>query len=282
MPKPMDVYYSINGKTQRAKDSIIPPDNAAFRAGMGLIETVLWQYDALQLWDQHFERLSQGMVALHLKMPAHTNQKSLEKEIIHLIKQNNITASARVRIQFFGGGGGIFSDAALQAQYIIEVYTIEERLPYLNEHGLCVGFAEGLEKCHNSISHLKTANGLVYAQAAIQARQQRCNDMMISNNNGHIIESSIANLFWVKDKTIYTPPLTDGCVGGVFRAFLLQKYPEIKLQSVDKDTLKAADEVFLANAIRRIKWIVDLDGTPLKNSMTYMLASEVQKYFSGL
>lgn len=282
MPKQMDVYYSINGKTQSAKESIIPPDNAAFRAGMGLIETVLWQYDHLQLWDQHFERLSQGMVSLHLKMPAHTNKNSLEKEIIHLIKQNNITASARVRIQFFGGGGGLFSDAALQAQYIIEVYTIEEHLPYLNEHGLCVGFAEGLEKCFNSISHLKTANGLVYAQAAIQARQQRCNDMLIANSKGHIIESSIANLFWVKDKTIYTTPLTDGCVGGVFRAFMLHQFPEIKLQSIDRDNLKAADEVFLTNAIRRIKWVADLDSTPLKNSITYALAFEVQKYFSGL
>lgn len=282
MSKHMDVYYSINGKSQRAKDSIIPPDNASFRAGMGLIETILWQYNRLQLWDQHFARLSESMAALHLKMPAHTNQNSLEKEIIQLIKQNNLNASARVRIQFFGGGGGLYSDAALQAQYIIEVYPIEEHLPYLNEHGLCVGFAFGLEKCHNSMSHLKTANGLVYAQAAIQARQQRCNDMLISNNNRHIIESSIANLFWVKDKNIYTPPITDGCVEGVFRAFLLQKYPEIKLQSVDAETLRAADEVFLTNAIRRIKWVADLDHTSLKNGTTSSLAFEVQKYFSGL
>ena len=91
--------------------------------------------------------------------------------------------------------------------------------------------------------------------AARQAKQNKWNDALVLNTAGNIIESAIANIFWVKDGNIYTPPLAEGCVAGVMRRHLLQITPGIAEKPLTIDALSAADEVFLTNAIKGIRWV---------------------------
>ena len=53
---------------------------------------------------------------------------------------------------------------------------------------------------------------------------------------------------------IFTPALTDGPVAGVFRQHLMQQLP-VTESSASIDDLLNADEVFLTNAIRGIRWV---------------------------
>src|SRR5690606_1570400 len=107
--------------------------------------------------------------------------------------------------------------------YLVESFPLEPHFIALNEAGLTIGIAGNLVKSNDSIANLKSCNALVYALASMQAKENKWNDALVVNNNGNIIETSIANLFWVKNRKIYTPPLSEGCVAGVMRAYILDK-----------------------------------------------------------
>jgi branched-chain amino acid aminotransferase len=85
------------------------------------------------------------------------------------------------------------------------------------------------------------------------------NDALILNQHGRICEATIANIFWIKDDRIHTPPLSEGCVAGVMRKYLLEKIPAINRKTSETeltiDELQNAEEVFLTNAVYGMRWV---------------------------
>ena len=105
-----------------------------------------------------------------------------------------------------------------------------------------------------------------------EAKEQKWNDALVYNTAGNIIESTIANVFIIKDKMVYTPALTDGCIAGVMRQYLITEMQAkgftVAEQSLSQKDIAAADELFLTNAIRRIKWVEHLGDTIYTSKQT--------------
>jgi branched-chain amino acid aminotransferase len=63
----------------------------------------------------------------------------------------------------------------------------------------------------------------------------------------------------VKNGTLYTSPISDGCVDGVMRKQILDIAAQNKIltfeQTLTVHTLTNGDEVFLTNAIKGIQWV---------------------------
>lgn len=252
-------YININGKITAATDASVPSDNRAFRYGYGLFETMLFCDGAILLKELHWQRLFSGLEQLHFDIPKLISPQYFEDEIIQTVKKNKLEKYCRVRLQLFAGSGGLFDTHPNKAGFIIECFDLEPNISDLNENGLVVGIASGLKKSPDSLSNLKTSNALIYAMAALQAKANKWNDALIYNTNDHIIESTIANIFWVKNETIYTPPLSSGCVAGIMRKHIISSLAKNNIIVTEKDLseleLLSADELFVTNAIRRIKWI---------------------------
>ena len=100
---------------------------------------------------------------------------------------------------------------------------------------------------------------LPYAMAAQYARENKLNDSLILNTGNRIADSTIANVFIVKGGIIITPALKEGCVNGVMRRHLIEKFRMSGLGFQERELvvndLKMADEVFLTNAINGIRWV---------------------------
>jgi branched-chain amino acid aminotransferase len=84
----------------------------------------------------------------------------------------------------------------------------------------------------------------------------------------------MANIFWLKDGQLYTPPLSEGCVAGVMRRYIIERIP-VTESMLDTDTLYVADEVFLTNTIRRIKWVSVIADKTYSNTLTRKLYSQL-------
>ncbi len=266
-------YTNINGKLVSAENAAIGPDNSAFRYGVGLFETMLVENGNIRLKQYHWERLFSGLQTLDFDLPAHFSPAMLEEEVIKTVKKNQLEHLCRVRLQLYGGSGGIFGPDRKNPLFVIECYPLEPGTLLLNHNGLVVGPAEGLRKSNDSLGNLKASNALIYAMAARQAKQHKWNDALIFNTTGNIIESAIANIFWIKDNTIFTPPLTEGCVAGVMRRHILQSVKNIAESILTKNVLLEADEVFLTNAIKAIKWVGTFEGAAYGNSRTRALST---------
>ena len=84
-------------------------------------------------------------------------------------------------------------------------------------------------------------------------------------------------MFWVKGKQIFTPPLSEGCVAGVMRAFLLDELAKKGVSVVQKPltvaALTEADELFVSNAIRRIKWVWSMGDKTFDHAESQRISS---------
>ena len=272
-------YININGKITDADSYSIITKNNAFKYGYGLYETMLVKNRSIKLFEFHWERLLNGLDILKISLPSYFNKQKIENDILSLVDKNKLSILCRVRLQIFNTGDGIFTSFDNHTGILIECFTLEGTIIKLNENGLQIGIAEGLFKANDSLSNLKTCNSLIYAMAAKYAKINKWNDALILNSKGNIIESVIANIFWVKDKQIFTPPLSEGCIAGVMRRYIIENMPNVIEKQLLKEELVAADEIFLTNAIKGIKYVSNFEniiynsqiGKKIYNEIVYKL-----------
>ena len=257
----------MNGKLVLRDAAQIPVDNGSFRYGYGLFETMLVRGGEIRLKEYHWERLIAGLAILHLDLQRHMDAMYFEKEVMRAVSKNKASALCRVRLQVFAGGGGLFGNDSEKAGYVVECFSLQEDDLKMNENGLVVGLATNLRKSIDGLSNLKSCNALHYAMAARQAKENKWNDTLLMNCDGNVIESAIANIFWIKESVVFTPPLTDGCVAGVMRRHIIENI-KVEEESVTPENLRGADEVFLTNAIKGVRWVGSIGATNYTHAHT--------------
>lgn len=128
----------------------------------------------------------------------------------------------------------------------------------------------------NSVCNLKNTDRTIYHQAQQFATENNYDTAIVLNENNTIADAPIFNLFMVKENTIFTPPLADAPVAGVFRQFLLQQNLPIQEQSITPEILIEAEEIFLTNAIRGIIEVGEIESKKLQNIQTKKIKTVIE------
>ena len=250
---------NYNGALLPASQPLLTADNRGFRYGDGLFETMLVQKDRIRLRNYHFQRLFSGMRLLRFELPPFFTPETLEQQILELSTANGHTGLSRARLVVFRGDGGLFDPADPEPRYIIQATPLATGSHGWNEEGLVIDIFPDGRKSRDPFSCLKSNNYLLYSQAAFYARDRQLNDCLVLNDQGRLADSTIANLFYIKDNKFYTPPLSEGGVAGTMRRYLLEHLPlagfTISEQQANPEDLENADEVFLTNALKGINWV---------------------------
>ena len=279
------IFYNYNGKIFSENENIIGPTNRGLRYGDGIFETIKFQNASIILADDHFKRLWQGMKALQFSIPVHLTVEKLTAEINALIKKNKLK-EARIRITVIRSDGGIYDPKNDTPNYIIEAIKLPEDNGLLNINGLQICIYEVALKSIDLFSNIKNNNYLPYFMGAKFAKQQQCNDALILNSKGNICDSTIANIFFIKDKIIYTTALSEGCVAGVMRNWLINtlRILNYKVEEIiiTKSILCEADEVFLSNSIYNIRWVGSLDDKNYTNIEIQKINELLQRKYKAI
>jgi len=267
----MKKYFNYNGRFFADDETVLSKDDRSYRYGDGLFETMKIVKGNILLEEYHFERFSSGLEILKFKSPVLFAKQKICEQVKELCKKNNYEESARVRLSVSRGGGGLY-DCDNKFSYLIECWPLEQNNNTLNENGLIIDVFPDAKKSIDKFSNLKSANYLPYVMAAIWAKENKLNDALILNQHDRICDSTIANVFWVKDEKIFTAPLSDGCVAGVMRKKILEllaRNPDQLVQEhvLTEEILLQADEVFLTNAISCIRWVKECRGRIYKNTI---------------
>lgn len=256
---------NLNGKLLNEAKAAISINNRSFRYGDGCFETIRISRGKIPLWQYHHERLFAALITLQFELPSFFTPAFLLENILALAQKNGHQQWSRIRLTIFRGNGGLYDPENHFPNYLIQTWPLNEAFQTLNTNGLVTGLYRGSFKAADAFANIKSNNYLLYAMAALYAKQACWNDALVQNHKGSIADATIANLFIIKGKTIITPPLTDGPVNGTMRRYLLQHRAttnyEITEQSVFPADVHAADEVFLTNAVYGIKWVKQFEET---------------------
>lgn len=272
-------HFVFNGKIFAEGSPIVGPANRGLRYGDGLFETIKCVNGQLLLADEHFARLWKGLQVLQFTIPTHFTPEDLTERAINLCRKNGHERSARVRISICRGDGGLYDPANHQPHYMIETWELPPSNGEWNSNGLVVGIYDGVKKSNDILANLKHNNFLPYVMAALHAKKQQWNDALILNCEGRICDSSIANIFMIKDREIYTPALSEACVAGVMRRSLMQALVAAGFHVTEKqitvEELLVADEVFLTNSIYNLRWVQRIGDSVYTNSVAQKIHSDI-------
>lgn len=271
--------FNFNGKIYKEETPIIGANNRGLRYGDGLFETIKMKDGQLVLEDLHFARLWKGMQVLQFAIPKHFTPDKLEEEVALLAKKNGHGKAARIRITIFRGDGGLYDASDNFPNYIIQTWALPEGNGEWNSNGLVLGIYDNVRKSCDVLSNLKHNNYLPYVMAALKAKKEKWNDAVVLNSYDRVCDATIANIFLIKNEIIYTPALSEGCVAGIVRGYLIRKLSEHGFKYIEKEiTIKellAAEEVFLTNSIYNLRWVQCINDTEFTNTVTQKIYAAV-------
>jgi branched-chain amino acid aminotransferase len=242
--------------------------------GDALFETIRVFNGRIPLMQHHWERLAEGLKALGFVLPSDWSGLFFTNEILRAASSN-----ARVRLTVWRSPGGLWVPENHEPRFLITSAALESAQYEWLDAGLVVGLCKTVRLPVDSFSSFKTLSGPRYVAAAQEAHSQGWDDGILFNAYDRISEATTSNVFWFEGDALCTTPLSDGCVTGTLRKLLLQLRSGMGLPVREKPatfaTLTEADELFLTNAVRGVRWVRKFEGKVYGNAKTRDLHEKV-------
>ncbi len=107
----------------------------------------------------------------------------------------------------------------------------------------------------DSFRKFKTTRREVYESALRQAQEDGFDEVISTNLKANIVEGTRTNV-WARFEDVWkTPPLSSGCLGGVYRRHLLDTRSDTVECEITVSELYVADEIALSNAVHGLNTI---------------------------
>ena len=263
---------SLNGRFLPLDEAQVSASDRGFLYGDGLFETIRIHDGRPFLWDWHMIRFMDGSESLGIALPQST--ESLLGNVRELICRNDGPESI-VRIALSRGVGQRGYGVTGDEQPILLI--TQQSLPPKPSKPLSLVTTTARVAVGDPLARVKSANKLGSILAKRDATRQRADDGLILNSDGNVTETSSANVFWVENGTLHTPPISDGVLPGVTRRLVIDLAPTlgqaVREESAAPDRLQQAEALFVTSAATGIRAIGQVDGTALG---THPLVGQLQ------
>lgn len=250
---------NYNGDLLPAHAHFINHTNRGLRYGDALFETLRFDGERLLFWEDHYFRLMSSMRRLRMEIPLDFTMEFLEAQILKTLKAGEQHEKpARIRLTVYREGGGRYTPETLDVSYIVEFEPLENGTYELDGSECRADLFRDYYLQADSLSGLKHNNKLLNVLAGIYARENDLDTCILLNHHKSVAEGISGNIFLRVGDRIKTPPLTSGCLDGIFRKQLLVLgKKDARYEWVEEDIspfeLQQADELFITNMIQGIR-----------------------------
>lgn len=254
----MVLIFSYNYNFSNSPREILHPQNRAFRYGDAVFESIRVVEGKICFFNDHFNRLTEGLRFLEIDI-RNLNKEHLLAHLYDLLNKNNIEKGAKLRLQFWRCEGGLYTPTNNHYNFIAEVEPYASNFFSYRNEGMLVDIYSDLLKPQNTLSNIKSANGLIYIKAGLFKNRNKLEECFLLNQSGYLAEGVAHNVFLVFENKILTPALHQGCLNGIMRQQIIKiaTYLGVQVQEtiIKPEAILQADEVFFTNAIQGINWV---------------------------
>lgn len=244
-----------------------------FSHGFGLFETMKPLEGGIVFFDEHWRRLTRSAGELGLSIPE--NQASAGQRLKACLEEQTPAPRSALKLCLIKDADDCRFVANLRPPLSAVVATRTPGSITLSD----VRKNETSPLCrHKTMNYME--NMLILQQAKADGFQ----DALMLNSKGYIAETTIANIFWIREDKLYTPSLDCGVLPGIIRQTVLESAASLGIAHEEghysSHDLVNADAVFLTNAIQGIRPVLfdpDRSRPATKKTATHPLLTRLQK-----
>lgn len=279
----IDRWILHNGEFRPAGDVLLAADARTVMYGDGCFETMRCYEGELLHFKDHIKRLEAGLEYLNIYKPNSLGVNDLRKHIIELLNRNGLSGEqAVVRLQVWREGGrGYMPDGDAGAGYVMSCGPLPGSASALE---LATAATRRIPSSSLS-SRFKLSGGTNYIKAASEAGRAGADDALMLTTEGNVSETTVANIFWVRDEHVYTPSEECDLLPGITRGILLDllrdmNHVQISEGSYEPAELQAAEAAWVCNSLREIQPVARLDEVKYREShpVIYRLKESFRRY----
>jgi branched-subunit amino acid aminotransferase/4-amino-4-deoxychorismate lyase len=214
----------------------------------GLFETFLAVDDEIIFGEPHLRRLYKGARVTSLKVPA--NKATLKMWMKKALRAHPDYIK-KIRLTVTSGESSRWVGIPGKPQVVLIVSPHE-----LPQQPFKLHVSEFKVDQKSVFRIIKTLSYAIHAAALKQAWALGCDDALMLNESNQVAEVTSANIYWVKNGRIYTPPIGSGCLEGVTRNIVLKESKKLGFKVTERNgnlsTLLEADEVFISSSLKLV------------------------------
>ncbi|PTX96481.1 aminotransferase class IV [Opitutus sp. ER46] len=238
-----------NGQLRPAADGLTALPTGA----PGVFETLALVHRTPLLWDEHWARFSAGCRWFGFAAPF--TAEAARDYMLALATHNNCPT-------------GVLRYAAWRESSGSVAWQIEvgPPRPHQGKAAFRVRTGPTLPRptADQAMKHLNRSPWLGALQAA---RAAGCDETLLLDDQGRLVEGAVSNVLLVAGRTLRTPPLSSGALPGIMRAQVLAFASQLGWSITEADCrpadAHAADEIWLTNALVGIRPVSAYDDTAL-------------------
>ena len=232
------------------------------------VANALWSLKQKKLYvfrlQDHFNRLINSAKIMDFHgFTEEWTYAEFEKTVVELLRQNKVHEDTLIRATVFideiSPGTRIHSLANSLSVYISPMGEL------LNRDGINVCVSSWQRNADNAIPSRAKVNGS-YINASLmknEALQNGYDEAIALDEHGHVSESTVSNIFLVRDGQLITPSNSTDILEGITRDTIITLAKNLNLpyieRNVDRSELYIADEVFLCGSSARVTPVLSID-----------------------
>ena len=267
MKIPLAKYVWFDGRLVTIDQAQVPITTHAIHYGTSVFEGVraYWSLNNLYIFriDEHLRRFRDS--GAYYSMSLNFSNEELKEAMIQLCRKNEVREHCYIRPFYFIGQYGInlhvTADAPTHAAMCVFSFS-----DLFDKNGIsaCITSWRKFSSASTPTQAKMGGNYLNSIIATIEAKNRGFDEAILLDLEGHVSESPGENIFIIKDGRLLTPPVGHSALKGITRDTILEMAKDAgydtSVQTIDKQDLYAADEVFLCGTAAEITPVTGIDG----------------------
>ena len=268
----MHEFAWFNHHIKSISEISLPAVSSAGFYGKSIFTTVGVYNSKPFQWKKHWRRLRENGIRLEIDL-TEFSEKEVKTSISALVAENGVQ-DGRMRLTFFDcTTNGIWFRKTRNKTNLL-VTTADFRAAF---DSLRLTVAPFPLNSRSPLAGLKSGNYLENILVLEEAKRRGFDEAARLNEKGEIVSAAMANIFWVKEKKIFTPAVKTGALPGTTREFVIENLTVIE-KNAPLAELESADEIFLTSAGIGIAKVQKFEKTMFGNSD---ISGNVQKIFEN-
>ncbi|AXO14870.1 aminotransferase class IV [Thalassospira indica] len=267
----------MNGSFRDLDEASIPVTDRGFLLGDGFFETMRAHEGKIAWLEAHMGRLDHHAELIEFPLDLLPETEEVAEIVAKLFEQiHRKDAVVRMTVSRGPGERGLLPPGSPDPTILITAEPFDPLDPNI---GLTLATSQKVRRNPHSVAgSIKSTNYMDNIAAKQEVQKYGAQDALILSADGHVAETTVANLFGITGETLWTPDEDTGILCGLARDYVLQVAEEseieVSFEPKAPEELKEFDAVFTANALQGLRVVDRIDG--------YVVGVPAKTFFTDL